>query len=131
MDQHFDRLEALLKAIETNLRAQEICTKDKDMLLEIEKVRGELRAYGERQKVHEGMMSGQLTRLHDRLDKLQNENAGLRENAARKDSEQNDAINKINMHLRYTAGGFAALVLLLNFFEKIRTAFGLLLGGKP
>ncbi len=132
MDQYFKRLERLLSSIEGGLRQQQDgCTIHKDLLLEIEKVRGEMRAMHERQRVHEGMVIGQFTRMHERLDSLHTENTGLREQLNKKDLVHSSDISKIKMHLRYVAGGFAALLFLLSFFEKIRDFFSLLLGSNP
>ena len=120
-----------LDRIEHIIMQQGLCTRDKDILLEVEKVRGEMRALSERERVREGMSNSQVTRLHDRLDKLQAENASLTSTMTTQDHVHTSEIHKINMHLRYTLGAFAALVFLLNFFDKIRAFLGALVGGKP
>ena len=131
MEHHTERLEHLLDAIELSLRQQDGCTKYKDILLDMEKVRSDLRASHERQTVREGMINGQLTRLHDRLDRLHAENKTLHNTMVAKDSTHSRAINTINMHLKYSLGAFAMLVFLLNFFEKIRDFFAILIGTTP
>lgn len=129
-----DDMQALLDRmhfVESMISAQSTCTRYKDILLEIEKVRGEIRVLGERERVRDGMTNSQVSRLVDRLDRQQQENKELRQAVDTQDHIHTSGINKINMNLKYTLGVFAALVFLLNFFDKIREFVSAMIGVKP
>lgn len=87
-------------------------TTHRELYLEIERVRGEMKALNTRVAVYEGLVNSQSARLHTRLDELNKAN-----------TDQQQEINTLKLHSRYIAGIAAAVIFLLTYLEKILKLF--------
>ena len=101
----------------------EDCTKYKDLLLEIEKLRGEIKSIGTRVSVHEGNLNSNISRLHIRVDTLAKDIKTLREDQAKNNAAQQQEIDRLKLHFRYLGGLAAGIIFLLNFAKRIKEFF--------
>ena len=99
------------------------CTKYKDLLLEIEKTRGELKSLNTRITVYEGFVNSTSSRLHKRLDDINEHLIKIQEKQAVNNTMQQQEIDKIKLHFRYIMGIAAGIAVVLNFAKKIKELF--------
>lgn len=112
----------------------EDCTKYKDLLLDIEtvrkellleneKLRGEIKSLNTRITVYEGLVNSTSSRIHTRLDDVNVNLQGLHEKQAANNVAQQQEIDKLKLHFRYIMGIAAGVAVVLNFAKKIKDLF--------
>jgi len=90
-----------------------------ELNVRIEHQAGKLEATNTRVTVWEGFINSTVSRLHARLDTVQEEIRRLETQQAQNNVLQQNEINALKLHFRYIAGIAAGVGLLLTYFEKL------------
>ena len=99
------------------------CIKYKDLLLELEKLRGEMASLNMRVMVYEGNLNSNVSRLHIRLDSFAKDVKVLQDQQIRNNAKQQQDIDTLKLHARYITGLAAGVVFLLSFAKRIKDFF--------
>lgn len=90
-----------------------------DYEVELEKVRGEMKALAARVAVFEGFINSTSTRFHTRLDGIEEKIEATTKALNTENTTQQKEIETLKLHWKYIGGIAAALVFILNYLDKI------------